>query len=1083
MSARGVENELLFGLIALQNHLISREALVAAVSAWLQDKSRPLSELLIERKALPAEHGAAVRILAEAHLARHDHDARQSLATLGGLGLMRDELYTLGDSDLQASLAALAAAPWKTSDPALLDETLTTLPGQRPSGAIAHARYEIVRPHALGGLGEVLVARDLELHREVAFKRIREPFADDAGSRRRFLLEAEITGALEHPGIVPIYGVGHHADGRPFYAMRFIRGESLQEAAETFHRRFGGHEAPKLPTETYSSLAFRQLLRRFLDVCNAIEYAHSRGVLHRDLKPGNVMLGMYGETLVVDWGLAKVTERPEDASGAGIRELRPPSSEGGSPTLAGAAIGTPAYMPPEQASGRLGELGPASDVYALGATLYHIVAGRAPFEKEDAGAVLRKVERGEFTPLAKVQPHAPAALAAICRQAMALRAGDRYPSPKALADDVERYLADEPVFAQTQTAGIRARRWMRKHSRSVAALAAIFAIGLLSLMAIAVVVAGKNFELAKSNLELVKATAAERRSKNAAEAQRQDAEKARRQEALERELAEAVTRYMVRAFRKADPAIDGREVKVADLLDETVARMPEELGGQPIVRAKLLIAIAQTYRGLGLLKECLAACQEAYDLFQANLGDRHPDTQRALNDLAAAHWAVGDAAMALPLFEKCLTLSEASLGSDHPDTLTTLNNLAAAHHRTGSRKAVELHERCLAGRSKVLGEDHPDTLASLNNVAIARARYGEEAAARPAFELFHSKLAKLHGEDHPNTLTALCNLAESHRTNGDLSTALTLAERCLERRRAVLGDDHPDTLFSLRSVLAVYLSLKNVERAMPLAEECLEKRRAILGDDHPDTLVSQGDLAHAFELSGDYDEAIRLHEQTLEAKRRKLGEDHPSTLRTLNNLAETHRRSGNLAKAVTLFEECLALSREKLGDDHPSTATTLENLARAYLASERGEQALPLFRELVEAQRQRSAGDALMIALFQWSTARELLEHRQYAEAEKYLRESLGTIERLRPDHWSTFAAKCQLGAAIAGQGRFEEAEPLCLDGYNGLVHRHAGVPVEVKLRIEEALQRLIDLYTAWEKPAVAAKWQALVEPETPAPE
>src|SRR5256714_12348881 len=173
----------------------------------------------------------------------------------------------------------------------------------------------------------------------------------------RFLLEAEITGGLEHPGIVPVYGLGQYADGRPYYAMRFVRGDSLKQALERFHK----DDVPgRDPGER--SLQMRKLLGRMIDVCQAIAYAHSRSVLHRDLKPGNIMLGKYGETLVVDWGLAKPTGRTAGDGSGTEGPLRPAVGES-SATGMGSAIGTPADMSPEQANGRLDELGPAPGVY------------------------------------------------------------------------------------------------------------------------------------------------------------------------------------------------------------------------------------------------------------------------------------------------------------------------------------------------------------------------------------------------------------------------------------------------------------------------------------------------------------------------------------------------------------------------------------------------------------------------------------------------------------------------------------------------------------------------------------------------
>ena len=236
-----------------------------------------------------------------------------------------------------------------------------------PAEATDSTRFRILRLHDRGGLGEVYVALDRELNREVALKRIRDEHADNTQGQARFVVEAEITGNLEHPGVVPIYSLGRDDTGRPYYAMRFIKGDNLKSAADRFHQ--ADTSPGRDPRER--ALELRRLLARFLDVCDAIDYAHSRGILHRDIKPANVMLGRFGETLVVDWGLAKSVGRPDNGALTGDAEgtLAPESSSGLQPTLAGSRIGTPAYMSPEQATGRLDRLGPASDVYSLGATL------------------------------------------------------------------------------------------------------------------------------------------------------------------------------------------------------------------------------------------------------------------------------------------------------------------------------------------------------------------------------------------------------------------------------------------------------------------------------------------------------------------------------------------------------------------------------------------------------------------------------------------------------------------------------------------------------------------------------------------
>ncbi len=347
----------------------------------------------------------------------------------------------------------------------------------RPTAA--GARFRILRPHAKGGLGEVFVAHDEELHREVALKEIQTQHADHPDSRTRFVLEAEITGGLEHPGIVPVYGLGQYADGRPFYAMRFIRGDSLKTACERFHQADVPGRDPGQRT-----LELRQLLGRLIDVCQAMQYAHDRGVLHRDLKPGNIMLGKYGETLVVDWGLAKALGKfSEPEASATVAEeptLRPTSASSAGQTLYGSALGTPAYMSPEQAAGRLDQLGPASDVYSLGATLYFLLTGRAPFAKREDGEMLQRVQRGDFPQPRQVKAAVPPALEAICLKAMALAPAHRYGSPRQLASDLEHWLADEPVSAWPEPWTVRTRRWVGRHRTQVTATAAALVVALVA---------------------------------------------------------------------------------------------------------------------------------------------------------------------------------------------------------------------------------------------------------------------------------------------------------------------------------------------------------------------------------------------------------------------------------------------------------------------------------------------------------------------------------------------------------------------------------------------------------------------------
>ncbi|MGL5095810.1 MAG: serine/threonine-protein kinase, partial [Planctomycetia bacterium] len=316
--------------------------------------------------------------------------------------------------------------------------------------------YSELRPHAKGGLGVVYSAVDRNLHRAAAVKCIQNRHSDNPDLVRRFLMEAEVTGRLDHPGVVPVYGMGRTAEGRPFYAMRFIRGKTLTEAVDDYH------DSRRRPTERQRNLELRQLLQRFIAVCNTIAYAHDRGIVHRDIKPDNIMLGRYGETLVIDWGLALSVQRDALARASGEQTLLPKSAPREGDGSGGA--GTPAYMSPEQADGEL-PVGRASDVYSLGATLYKMLTNRAPASGMDRGEIRQCVLTGDFMRPRHVVPGLPPALDAICMKALSLKPGDRYQNPLALAEDVERFLGDEPVAACRETFGHKIRRFLKRHRR------------------------------------------------------------------------------------------------------------------------------------------------------------------------------------------------------------------------------------------------------------------------------------------------------------------------------------------------------------------------------------------------------------------------------------------------------------------------------------------------------------------------------------------------------------------------------------------------------------------------------------------
>jgi tetratricopeptide (TPR) repeat protein/tRNA A-37 threonylcarbamoyl transferase component Bud32 len=1068
--------DLLFGLLALQTGLIDQAKLVASFHAWTLDRSRPLADHLVGLGHLDAAQRAAIEALTALHVEKHGGDPETSLAALGAGRSTRERLAGLGDPEVNATLARVGPGSAEPEDRS--GQTLSMAVGTATADG---QRFRVLRPHARGGLGAVFVALDSELNREVALKEILDGHADDPVSRQRFLMEAEITGRLEHPGIVPVYGLGTYGGGRPYYAMRFIQGDSLKEAVARFHA--GG----SFTSDTgRRSLELRKLLRRFLDVCNAIEFAHTRGVLHRDIKPGNVMVGRHGETLVVDWGLAKPVGKADLDPASGARAVTSGTASAGTETLPGMAIGTPSFMSPEQAAGDLDRLGPRSDVYSLGATLYCLLTGRPPFEGSDVGGVLRAVQGGAFRPPRQVDPSVDRALEAVCLKAMALRPEDRYGSARALAEDVERWTADEPVFAWREPLGRRARRWARRNRTAVAGAAVAGLAGLIGLAAVAVLQARHNAELTKANDATRRALAETTKAQRATEAALADTRAAKKatEAALaesegSRRLAESALAFLKRdvlaAARPAGQAGGlGRGATVREAVDAAEPRIAGAFQGQPAVEAEVRDTLGGTYYYLGEVARAIRQYERALELRRGSLGPDHPDTLTSRNNLAAAYLAAGRSTDAIGMHEEALRLYAARLGPDHPDTLTSRNNLAEAYTHSGRpADAARLHEEALRLYTARLGPDHPDTLRSRNNLAAAYLAAGRSGdAVRMHEEALRLYTARL-GPGHPETLTSRNNLAEAYREAGKPAEAARMHAETLRLRAAALGPDHPATLSSRNNLAEAFRDLGRPADAARLHEETLGLMTARLGPDHPDTITIRSNLALAYYAAGRPADAARAHAEVLRLRTARLGPDHPATVASAHNLAAASWDSGRRADAIALWEGMLPTARRVFGPGHPNTLNPTNSLASALEALGRWAAAEPLRRELVARRREAEGPDSPVLAGDLAGLGFNLLSQAKPPEAEPVLRECLAIRAKAIPDDYRRFSALSMLGEAVLGRGRYAEAEPLVQGGYAGLKARATTIAPTGEPLVAEAAERVVRLYEAWGKPEQARAWKA----------
>ena len=770
----------------------------------------------------------------------------------------------------------------------LAEELRAETPPDSSSQAPFAKRFEVRRPLASGGMGVVSEAFDREFRRVVALKEILPAGADDAAYRQRFLTEAEITGRLEHPGIIPVYSRGTQADGRPYYAMRLITGAragTLQQAVKQWHTAPPDDLAER-------DLAWRGLLRRVIDVCHTMAYVHSQGVLHRDLKPANILLGPYGETLVVDWGLAKdlrgtgapVEPTPDGPPGSVRAESRDPR-DADSDTRRG--LGTLGHAAPEQLTGESVPPGPASDIYSLGTILYSVLTGQAPFPSAlwpDPSAALQKVSAGDFPKPTLVNPRVDPALEAICLKAMSREPGERYPTATALADDLERYLAGEAVSAWREPWTVALPRWMGRHRTLVTTTAVALVLTALGSIGMALLQSRNKQALATEGQKLAAALEVAQTERQVAEREREqaDQERARATDAsarAETERARAVEREAL-----AVKAVD--EFRLAVMSNPELASS-SKLGA---LRLNLLRKPLEFYRQLR--EQLLALPEPSLD----NLWKLRDASSR----LAVLHTDVGDLTEAIKLHESVLELCERAL--QHPELLEPGQRRlwgtarVVAHLSIGTTLArtedksreLQAYERALAASETLLAETPDDrqlnafrasALSGAASVLVTKKRWDE---ARQRFE----QAAELHRANiarHPQDAEARRNLARSQTNFAGLleglgdSAGAAAARQEAETLFAGTGDNQPKSPESRHREAA-----NQFNRGIQLAR------------------------------SGQLDQALKAYEEAATGWRR-LGQDFPANNEYAKALRPVLMNISTLLERRQKSAECLAVLDELIG--------------------------------------------------------------------------------------------------------------------------------------------------------------------------
>jgi len=485
------EQNLLTGIFAVQLKFATPQELVNAGSQWAANQDQDICTILLAQGTITTRQADLLRQLTDQQIQCHNGDASAALETFGGHAAVQQSFAAsiVFDQDSRIifrSIGGETPRPVAGTERVLSDagELITEHPG----------RYTIRGEQGRGGVGRILIAYDEHIGREIALKELLadsaaagtpaadSPMRKSATLTARFLREARITGQLEHPGIVPVHELGQREDGSTYYTMKLVRGETLADRLRKC-RNIGDR---------------LKLLSHFVDLCQAIAYAHSRGVIHRDIKPGNVMIGEFGETVLLDWGLAKVKGQKDEGAQKLADEIALLKEAGASETVVGKPIGTPSYMSPEQADGRIEDIDERSDVWSLGAVLYELLTGQPPFKGSTALEVIGKVLSDAVTPVLAVQKDAPVELAAAAEKCLQRENRSRYLNVESIAEDINAFLSGGMVSAYTYSTGLLMKRWARRNWAVVGAAAAVFvvlAVAILILVAQNKILVNRQVEL------------------------------------------------------------------------------------------------------------------------------------------------------------------------------------------------------------------------------------------------------------------------------------------------------------------------------------------------------------------------------------------------------------------------------------------------------------------------------------------------------------------------------------------------------------------------------------------------------------
>ncbi len=732
------------------------------------------------------------------------------------------------------------------------------------------SEFEIVSLHASGGLGNVYRASEPYLNRQVAIKFPRKEHLN-AEQIARFEREAQITGRLSHPGIVPVYSLKQDHLQQPYYVMRFIDGLTLRQRVEQLNLQAANS------VDYFSTLEFRQLLHNFIAVCNIVAYAHDQGIIHRDIKPENIILGPFGETMLMDWGLAKILNESEaNTPSMSASSCADTVIDKSIKTYAGQVMGTPAFASPEQLQGRVDLTDTRSDIYSLGATLYYIVTGTIGRFDKTSGATLRHNTGGIV----------PYRLIAICHKAMTESIESRYQTVTVLREDVERFLAGEPMSVVPETVWSRFVRTVRRRPGWAASLLVGVMMTVVAGTVGSLLLNQKNQQLSETNQQL---------------------ESAVETALVAKQRATSTADLLSRTLQAGTPdTAKGTEPTVRQLLDDTAEKLRTETSINSLVAADTHTVIAKAYLSLGAYDAAQLHADLAADLYLRESGPNSAETLTALAHKALLLSRRDRDAEAIEIAGKALERGR-QVESLDPESRVTLIDIygcvCSAAPNPNHEQILELHREAYEFALQAFGANHRTTLNMASNRATALMDLGNLEEAEPLLIEIQKAHEALLGREHPETLVDTFNLVALKFNQGDYQAANNLCQMNMETYEKVLGPNHQRAI-RLRLLLTMtFVALEQMDSAITEATIALERSKTHLGPVHQNTFEARGLLASALIGSGKIDEGQALSNEQYETAKDAFGPTHAYTIQARTLFFELAHARGDLKAMEKWFEE------------------------------------------------------------------------------------------------------------------------------------------------------------------------------------